>query len=213
MLCNPHQFYMGVAHLLHVGGQLGGSFLIGIIAVLFRAVFLFPGAQVYLIDAHGRFARVGVFTFLYPGAIRPAERVVEGSNGCRARPVFGVLGKRVSLKNDLAGLGSDGKFIKLARFDAGNKALVNAGGFQHLHRAGIGIPVIKVTYYADRCSVWSPYRKIIAVFAIEGFRVGAEFVVDLIVGTFSEQVTVTGGDKAGLGLLFLISDCHKVNPP
>ena len=59
----------------------------------------------------------------------------------------------------------------------------------------------------------SPHCEIVAVFAIEGFRMGAEFVVDLIVGAFSEQVTVTGGDEAGLGLLFLISDCHKVNPP
>ena len=59
----------------------------------------------------------------------------------------------------------------------------------------------------------SPYSEIIAGFAIESFRVGTKFVVDLLVGALSEKVTVTGGDKAGLGLLFLISDCHKVNPP
>ena len=43
MFRNSHQLDMGVTHLLYIGSQLGGSFLIGIITVFFRPVFLFPG--------------------------------------------------------------------------------------------------------------------------------------------------------------------------
>ena len=44
VFCNSHQLYMGVAHFFHVSSQLSGSFLIGIVTVFLRAVFLFPGA-------------------------------------------------------------------------------------------------------------------------------------------------------------------------
>ena len=43
MLRNAHQFYMGVTHLFHISGKLCGSFFIGIVAILFWSVFLFPG--------------------------------------------------------------------------------------------------------------------------------------------------------------------------
>ena len=167
----------------------------------------------YLVNADGRLTRVRALALLNPGAVTPAERVVEGGNGSGSRTVFCVLCERVSLKDDFSGLGGDGKFIQFPRFDARNEAFVNAGGFQHLHRAGIWIPVVEVAYHAYGCCMGSPYSKAIAIFTIEGFRMGTEFIVNFVVGAFPEQVTVAGGNKAGLGLLFLISDCHKVNPP
>ena len=213
MFGNTHKLHVGVAHIFDVSGELCGCLFIGIVTIFFRAVFLFPGAQMHLINAHGRFTRIGAFPFLYPGSIAPAEEVVKGGDGSRTRPIFCVLGKRIGLEDDFAGLGRDGKFIKLSRLDARNETFVNTGGFQYLHWAGIRIPVVEVAYNTDGCGMRSPDRKIIAVLPLIGFRVRTELVIDLIMGTFSEEITVTGGDKASFRLLFLISDCHKVNPP
>ena len=53
MLRNSHQFHVGVAHLLYIGGQFMGRLGIGVKPVLLRPVFLFPGTQMDLINAHG----------------------------------------------------------------------------------------------------------------------------------------------------------------
>ena len=167
----------------------------------------------HLVDTYGCLARVDALAFLNPGRVIPVEVITERGDGGGSRPVLRVLGKGVCLENHLASLGGNGKFVEFAWLDVRDETFVNAGSLKHLHGAGIRIPVIKVTNYTDGCGMGSPYSEIIAGFAIERFWVGTKFIVNLIMGAFSEQVTVPGGDKAGLGLLFLISDCHKVNPP
>ena len=213
MLGNSHQLYVGIAHFFDVGGQFRCRLLIGIVAVLFRAVFLFPGAQVNLIDTHGSFTRIGTFAFLNPGCVAPTEGVVPGRDGSGARAVLGILGKGICLENDLSGLRGNGKFVKLTRLDVRDELLVDAGGLQQMHGAGIRIPVVEIPYNTDFCCMRSPYCKIITFFAVKGHRVCTKLIVDFIVGAFAEQVTVTGGNEAGFCVLFLISDCHKVNPP
>src|SRR5699024_6186633 len=58
VLGDSHELHMCIPHLLYVGGKLMGRLRICIESVFSRPVFLSPGAEMYLVDAHGLFCHI-----------------------------------------------------------------------------------------------------------------------------------------------------------
>ena len=79
MLLHRQHLDMRIAHFLHIGSQLfcGLPVIIKLAAVLFLSVFIqlrrlpHPGAQMYLIDRHGRCLRIGLCSSVHPLLIAP----------------------------------------------------------------------------------------------------------------------------------------------
>ena len=79
VLHHRQKLHMGIAHFLHIGSQLfcGLPVIIKLAAVLFLSVFIqlrrlpHPGAQMYLIDRHGRCLRIGLCSSVHPLLIAP----------------------------------------------------------------------------------------------------------------------------------------------
>ena len=88
MLRNTHELHVGVAHFFHVIGQLVSRLYVGVVAVFLLPVFLLPGAQMHLVDGHGRLCGLRLLAFLHPLGVGPLEmRNVRGDGGC-PRPVL-----------------------------------------------------------------------------------------------------------------------------
>ena len=98
MFRNSHQLDMGVTHLLYIGSQLGGSFLIGYNNRLFPVGFSFSrnlsAPRRYVMAA----SHVDALAFLNPGRVIPVEVITECGDGGGSRPVLRVLGKGSALK-------------------------------------------------------------------------------------------------------------------
>ena len=93
---------MGVSHILYIFGKLMGSLFISIVALFFRPVFLFPGADMYLIDTHGGFYWNPCLPLLHPGIVSPFKVGNVTGNRCGSRTKFCLKCIWVSLKKHLA---------------------------------------------------------------------------------------------------------------
>ena len=125
MFCNSHELYMGVAHLLHIVGQLVGCLHICIITFLLRAVFLSPGAEMNFVDRHRGFYRISFFSRVHPACIFPFKTADVFRDGSGSRTEFCVDCIRVSFEQDLSILCGDRKFVEFSKADARNKCLID----------------------------------------------------------------------------------------
>ena len=193
MFRNAHQLHMGVAHLLHVGGQLVSRLHICIETILLRAVFLAPGPKVDFINAHGAGDRVGLAALFHPLAVRPSVSFDVGGHGGGAGAVFRAVGVGVGFEQNLARLGGDGKFVELAGCHAGDKALPDTGLGQLGHGSDFRVPAVEIAYQMNGTGVGGPHRKVVSRPASIGFGVRAQLFKDLVVGACSEEVAVQIG--------------------
>ena len=146
MLSNTHQLYMGIAHVLHIFSQLNSSLPVCIKSIFFFSVFFSPGAQMNLINTHGSFSGIGGPAFLQPGGIRPFIRGVRSDSRGGSGAEFGASGVGIRFKQELSGLGNNGKFVEIAFFQTWYKDFINSGGFQKGHGMRFRLPVVKIAY-------------------------------------------------------------------
>ncbi|MPM81083.1 hypothetical protein SDC9_128135 [bioreactor metagenome] len=146
-----HDLDMGISHVCHVVNQLVRKFAI--------AQPLFPTAEAYLIDIHR--LRVGIPRFIAAFQIPLVRPFIIGhvpNDGCGSVR-FRAEGERVGLQDHLAGVGSDGVFIQIAKLRNPDGNLPNAGGSDTLHRVCLRVPEVKRANHADRLRVRCPNGK------------------------------------------------------
>ena len=169
MLQHGQQLNGGVAHVLHIGGQLLGHVLV-IVEVAVGP--LLPGAQVYLIDVQGGVVDLVLFLLCKEGGVGPLEifNVVELAGV--GRPGFAVEGIGVRFQPDLPVGAGDGVLVGRVFRQAGDEALPDLA----VLRKGVGplLPVVKVAHNGNASGVGSPDPEGPALRAVFLIGVGSE---------------------------------------
>ena len=126
MLCNAHQFHMGIAHVVTVFCQLFSRFDVIDKTVIFRTVATFPGAQMYFIHGQGGFFRISFLSLLHPFSVCPGKIGKVCCNRGGSRSEFRGKGIGVCLENPFPGLCQNSILIKLSYPHSGIKSFINA---------------------------------------------------------------------------------------
>ena len=144
--------------------------------------------------------RIGRHSVLDPLIIAPVKVADIGGNRGGAGAEFTAEGIGIGFKEDPSVLCGDGKFVKLSCFHFRNKELVDPGVCQRRHQSCLRIPVVKISYKADRFCVRSPDSKVEALFSFVGLWMCSQLFKNVIVGAFAKQITIQLGDKSGADL-------------
>src|SRR5208282_6876566 len=190
-------FDVGESQLIYVLSQTGRDLAIGE-----RTVVLFgdahPGAEVNLVDGHGRVQRVYGRAFFQKGRVVPG--VVEiPDHGSGARRFLRKKSQRVGLFNLVTELGgADVELVKCALLDAGNKALPDSRRTASLERMGLRVPSIEVSDHRYIAGVGGPDAKDGAPGPMGFHRMSAHLLVNAIVAAFVEQIKIFGGQQGNV---------------
>ena len=210
VLRDTHELDVGVSHVLHIGREFMGKILVVSEAAALHVFFVpLPGAEVALVNAHGGMARVLLRSFCHPLLVVPG--VVPGLHFQTGRcpgAEFRTPCVRIRFVKKIPRLGLDHEFIQHAGLQSGDEGLPDAAFKDLLAEVRLGIPIIEIADDADSFSVGCPYSKMITVFSLIVFRMGAKFFIDLIVSALTKPVAVGFRYKAES----LIDDCHKKPP-
>ena len=165
-----HQLDVRIAHLLQVGNEQVGHFLV----IMYVAVPLaLPRAEVHLIDVHRAVEELALALLAAVGGIAPGVALERADDA-------GVL--RRGLHPEAVGVGlidggavgtADKIFIRLSLPRIGGECLPDAV-FDPGHRHILGIPEVPVARDADALRVRRPDAEDVTVYAVALFRMAAE---------------------------------------
>ena len=162
MLCNPHKFYMSIAHLFHISCQSMSQFpvIVESRVILSMGRMSFPGAGMHLINRHGIFSRVELQTFLQPGCIPPPKWLCQIRNSGRIpRAHFRVISVWVCLIQQTVIISGNTVFVQVPILHPWNKQLINSHIIVAFHFISLWIPVIKIPNNRHTLCPWCPYSK------------------------------------------------------
>ena len=164
VLTQRHKLYMGIVHILHIVYQLVSQFPIG---QSFALCIPTPGTNMNLIGQHRLAIRLGTLLAFLPFLILPLIMIHIKNTGSGSRWHLAIIPIWVSLHNMRAAmLWHNSIFVNISLLEAWDKDLpdlpiLNAGHFIYP-----GIPIVKLTNYADRFGIRSPYAEANALLAI-----------------------------------------------
>ncbi len=192
IFADPHQFHMGIAHVIHILSQV-----IRQLPVIQEAIFVipiaepfFPGAQMDFIDRHRPVIHFGVVPLCLVSIIMPGVGVQRADNGGIGRTQFSSESHRVRLPAaDTIRPGHDIP-IGIPIPDTREKDFPNpAVKLTAVHPLFV-FPTGTRTDQGNSLSIWRPHHKFCTLNAVFGVRMGTEFTVDPIVGSLVEEETV-----------------------
>ena len=210
VLHDGQQFDVGESQLIYVVGEAGRDLAIGE-----RTVVLFgdahPGAEVNLVDGHGRVQRVYGRSFFQKGRVVPG--VVEiPDHGSGARRFLREKSQRIGLFNLVTELGgADVELVKCALLDAGDKAFPDSRRTASLEWMGLRAPSIEVSNHRHITGVGGPDAEDGALGPIGFHRMSAHLLVNAIVAAFVEQIKIfrrQQGNVVAYRRYFLSCRCH-----
>ncbi len=157
MLGHGHQLDVGEAHVLDVGGQLGGELTVGERPVALLGAPA-PRRQVQLVDGEGPVEPVPGVAPSHPLAVTPPVAAL-GHHARRPRRLLGGEGERVGALAEVPLGGEDLELVALPGTDAGHEQLPDPRRAERPHRVGAAVPAVDVAHHPDRAGVGSPHRE------------------------------------------------------
>ena len=198
MLHNRKQFYMSISHVLHILCQTRCDLTIIIefrtndrLAFLIQSMlFANPGAQMHLVDRHRLFLGIFRLSGRHPGLIGPLKLIDIPYNGCGIRTKLCIVAIRVRLQHRLALAVLNLEFINGSSFDPRQEQLKYAGITQTTHLMTSAIPVIKIANNTHTHCTRCPYGEIRTGNAVDGHRMCAHLLINLIMNTGLELLQI-----------------------
>ena len=196
MLCDSHQFHMGIAHIFYIFYERMGKLLIAVETVLGVRIVrvLFPGTRMHLINAHRLFVRIFLGPLRHPGIVCPAEfadiRHLGGISGAK----LGGAGKRICLIKLLAFFRQNIIFVETAFLNSGHKSFPDSQRLQPLHGSHSRVPAVKISDYMDVFRMGRPDGKINALFSLSFGQMCAQLFVNVIMGSLTEEILIQLAD-------------------
>ena len=191
MLCDSHQFHMGISHILHICRQLFRQFSIIIEAILILFMGMtFPGTRMHFIDGQCFLCTVPCLSFLHPAFVMPGEVADICHSGCRTRTFLRIRCKRICFVKIISTLRLNQIFIHTAFPESRNKHFVNSQWVQTFHRISVVSPAVEFPNYAHTLCMGCPYCKINSLFAVILRRMRTQLLIYLIVCAFPEQILI-----------------------
>ena len=143
MLCNTHQFYMGILHLFEILYDPLCELSV-IVESVFRAVgMLHEGSDVAFVDRHRLLAPVLLIAVLLPFGIFPFKSGKVSYYGCGTGSELCIVCIRICLVEFASVLGMDKELIHLTDFNTGDKYCPYAHITEFFHRMCGFIPAVK----------------------------------------------------------------------
>ena len=185
MLRDRQELHMGEAHLGDVGGELDGQLPV--------VQALAPGAEVHLVDRHGRAERIAGPATTQPAIVLPLVSAGEDHRAGRGGHLGGE-GEGVGLLAPDAVLAEDGELVDGAIADGRDEELPHSRRPQRSHRMSLAVPVVEGAGDADALGGRRPYGEgdagDVAVRAGIGAHVRSQHPPHLLVPTLADEVEV-----------------------
>ena len=199
MLGNAHQLHVGVAHGFHILGDLHGELPIGVKALLvvLRLGMLPPRAHVHFVNGQRFLSHIFSCAVLDPLAVTPRKSFQRCHRRRCSRPQFRVIGKRVCLVKLPPILCKNLVLVQLAQLHTGHKNIVNTVGFVAGHLVIASVPAVKIPHQLYLFRMGCPHSKIHTLFPVLYRRVRPQLLIDIIMGSLSEQILVKFRDFLG----------------
>lgn len=195
MLCNTHQFHMGIFHFFKVFHNTVGKFTVIIKSVRSPVGMLHKRSDMALINCHRLFIRIFLRPFFHPHRVRPFQSGKVGDHRRGTRSELRIICERIRLIKLSPVMRVDQKFIHISDFCFRNKRSINSDITQALHITSFFIPSVKASEYMHGCRMRGPYTKINACLPVLHTRMRTQLLVNIIVRTLSEHEHVRIGNK------------------
>ena len=192
MLGNSHQLHMGIAHLFHIVHKGLGKFLIIIkpVLVIRRNGVLLPGTGMHFINHQRLLLHIKALPLFQPDSVTPVELADIHNLGCISRPELCRICIGVRFVKLFSMCSFDKEFIELSLTGPRHKCLIDAD-FSHLgHRMGRSIPLIKLSNYMHFLGIGRPYGEIHSFALSHCHGMGAQLLIDFIVGALPQQILI-----------------------
>ena len=196
MLCNTHQFYMGILHLLQIFYDPVRK--LPVIVESFGGTvvrMLHKRTDMAFIDCHRLFIHVLFVPGFHPLGISPVKACNIGDDRCRTRPVLRIIGKRICFVELSAIPCIDQELIHRSLFHAGNEQPPDTAFSQLLHGMGFLIPFIECANDIHLCCIWCPYSEIDSLHAVFHRQMCTQFFVNIIMGPLGKKILICFGNK------------------
>ena len=198
MLRDPHQFYVGIAHIFYIFHDRVGEFPVCIEPFVIAPRMPHPGAHMHFIDGHRIHLVIPGLPALHPCAVRPFQMRNIRHPGSGSRPQLRIVCKWIRLEDPFALLRLNTELIQRALLYTRHKTGVDPERFLAVHIVGLKIPAVKIAHYGNPAGMRRPHCKIDALFAFTDNFVRAHLLIDLIVVALSEEILVQFADLKGL---------------
>ena len=205
ILRNAHEFHMGIAHVLDIGREFPRQGLIGEKTIPLVFIAPPPGTEVTLVNAERFLPRILLCPLLHPRPILPP--VVPGfSRELRRRAGAELRRARIGvcLVEKLSGSAFQKEFVEHPGFESRDEALPDAALKNFRTRICLCLPVIELADHAHRARVRCPDRKVIPFHAVPRHGMRTELLINLIVRSLPEQITICLCDDTHTSVDF----CH-----
>jgi len=181
MLCDSHQFDVGVSHFLNIFCQLCCQFPIIIESILVLSMRMFlPGTRMYFIDCHRFTFLVKFRTLLHPGGIFPFVIRNVCNSWCRSRSEFCFICVWICLIKFFSMISDNKEFVQISNFGTRNKDLIYSDLTDSVHWICLIIPVIKITDYRNISCIRCPDCKMYALGFVDGHHMRTKDTVSFI---------------------------------
>ena len=154
VLGDGQQLDMGVALLLHIGGQPLGQIAIGQVAVGLGHAH--PGTEVHLVDRHRAGQEIGLGPLRQPGGVAPGVLVDVPHDGGRLGAHLRKEALGIGLLDQGARLRLDLVLVERALAQLRDEQLPDAGAAALAHRVRPAVPAVEVADDADALGVGRP---------------------------------------------------------
>ena len=185
MLHNRHQFHMRVTHFLTIIANHRSKFTV-VIKFFFGIRRLFKCAKRHFVNKHRLLFRIPFFTLGKPLFIFPVILIQIPYNACRRRTTLCIIAVRICFHHALSVRAPDFIFIQISGTYTRNKQLVNSCCLQIAHRISRCLPVVKITYDANRLCLRRPHSKIRSFHALDCHRMSTQFFINGIVNSVAK---------------------------
>ena len=162
ILCDSHQFHMGIPHIHYIISQHRCQFPVAVIAIIVIFNALFPGGQMHFIDVHRHAVplfRPDAVSFLHKGTVLPFVSAQVCDPGSIARTHFRIIAIRIRLHNLTAISGRDLILINGPFPGSRYKQFKNTAFSVKHHLVQAGIPHIEIPHYTDTAGIRCPHGK------------------------------------------------------
>ena len=193
MLCNAHQFYVRIPHILYILCQFMGEFTIIVksIRILFCRRMLSPGTRMHFVNCHRDFIHILFLSGLQPSGICPLQTRDIRHPGSSSRTELCLIAIWICLIQLSSITGSNQELIKFSHTDSFYKDLIDTDLTDTGHLISFPFfPFIKITYYVYLGSMRCPYGKINTFFAFIGRQVRPQLFIYIIMCALPKEILI-----------------------
>ena len=199
---------MRITHPLAVFYKFMCQFHIIQEAVFIFTVAFFPGSEMNFINRHRLRKRILFRALLHPRTVFPVISVDHSRAARIRRTKFRMECIRIRFVKHITLLCCNGIFICFTFLHIFDESFENTALFKRDHVVGSRIPCISVTNDGNCFGMRRPYCEMPSLLAIMNRRMRTHLLVDLIISSLSEQITVIFRQEYRVqrGIRFLLRD-------